>query len=294
MNTILRLSIRNLKLFLRDKALVFFSFLSVIIILGLYVMFLGEIQIDNVKSMIGFEIPQIDALVFAWMLPGVIAIATFTLALGNMGRLVDDAKDESLSDFMVSPVKRSQLILSYLVATILISFVISMAMFVLSIFIVKLKGGPFLDLYQISSSIGVIILLIISSSLLALIIASFIKSQNTYGVVNSIVGTFIGFVTGAYMPMGIMPVIIQDIFNSLPVSQGASILRQIYLKPILADVFNGAPASMLADYRYFQGIDLKIFGHILSVDYMLMSIVISIIVLFAISLLRFKSLSKKM
>ncbi|MEI7668325.1 MAG: ABC transporter permease, partial [Erysipelotrichaceae bacterium] len=247
----------------------------------------------NIKSMIGTDIPEINALVYGWMLPGVIAVATFTLALGNMGRLVDDAKDESLSDFLVSPVKRSQLILSYLVATIFISFVISMMMFVLSIFIVKLKGGPYLDFNQIITSIGIIILLIISSSLMALIIASFIKSQNTYGVVNSIVGTFIGFVTGAYMPMGIMPVVIQDIFNSLPVSQGASILRQIYLKPILADVFNGAPATMISEYRYMQGIDLKIFGHILSVNYMLMSIVLSIVVLFIISLMRFRVLSKR-
>lgn len=293
MNAIKALTIRNLKLFFRDKPLVFFSFLSVIIILGLYVLFLGDINVSNIKSIIGKDIEGIDALVFGWMLPGVIAISTITLSLGNMGRLVDDARDETLSDFMVSPINRIHLVLSYVLSTILIASMIDILMFAASIFIVKLKGGPFLDLSQILQSLGLILLLIISSSLLSLLVASFIRSPNTYGVANTIVGTFIGFVTGAYMPMGIMPVLIQNMFNSLPVSMGASLLRQIFLRDIIKDVFAGAPESVVLDYRYFQGIDLKIFGHILTPSEMLIGIIASIILLFVLNLLRFKNLKRK-
>ncbi|TXT17198.1 MAG: Uncharacterized protein FD133_1491 [Erysipelotrichaceae bacterium] len=95
------------------------------------------------------------------------------------------------------------------------------------------------------------------------------------------------------MPMGIMPVVIQNIFNSLPVSQGASILRQIFLRDIIKDVFMGAPESVVADYRYFQGIDLKILGHILTLNEMMISIFVGIILLFLLSVLRFKNLTKK-
>ena len=293
MKSVKALTIRNLKLFFRDKPLVFFSFLSVIIILGLYVLFLGDINVSNIKSIIGKDIEGIDALVYGWMLPGVIAISTITLSLGNMGRLVDDARDETLSDFMVSPINRSQLVLSYVLSTIIIATMIDVLMFIASVFIVKLKGGPFLDLNQIFSSLGLILLLIISSSLLSLLLASFIRSPNTYGVANTIVGTFIGFVTGAYMPMGIMPVLIQNLFNSLPVSMGASLLRQIYLRDIIKDVFNGAPESVVLDYRYFQGIDLKILGHILTPAEMLIGIIASIVLLFVLTMLRFKNLKRK-
>lgn len=293
MNAVKALTIRNLRLFFRDKPLVFFSFLSVIIILGLYVLFLGDINIANIKSLIGRDIEGIDALVYGWMLPGVIAISTITLSLGNMGRLVDDTKDETLSDFMVSPIKRMQLVMSYVLSTILIATLIDVLMFAASVVIVKLKGGPILDLNQILSSLGLIMLLIISSSLLSLILASFIRSPNTYGVANTIVGTFIGFVTGAYMPMGIMPVLIQNMFNSLPVSMGASLLRQIFLRDIIKDVFAGAPESVVLDYRYFQGIDLKILGHILTPNEMLISIVAGILVLFILAWLRFTRLYKK-
>ncbi len=293
MRKIMALSVRNLRLFLRDKALVFFSFLSVIIILGLYVLFLGDIQVQNIRSMIQMDIPEIDALVYAWMLPGLIAVASITLSLGNMGRLVDDAQGENLNDFLVSPLKRTQLILSYLISSIIITSFISVCMFALSIVIVKLKGGPWLNFEQILQSLGIIVLLIISSALLSLYIASWVKTQNTYGVVNSMVGTFIGFVTGAYMPMGIMPVFVQNLFNILPVSLGASLLRQVYLSPILDTVFKNAPGEMLSEYRYFQGVDLKVFGRILTPEFMYIGIFVSIILLFLLNFLRFKNLSKR-
>lgn len=293
MRKIMALSIRNLRLFVRDKALVFFSFLSVIIILGLYVLFLGDIQVQNIRSMIQMDIPEIDALVYAWMLPGLIAVASITLSLGNMGRLVDDAQGENLNDFLVSPLKRTQLILSYLISSIIITSFISVCMFALSIVIVKLKGGPWLNPEQILQSLGIIVLLIISSALLSLYIASWVKTQNTYGVVNSMVGTFIGFVTGAYMPMGIMPVFVQNMFNILPVSLGASLLRQVYLSPILDTVFKNAPVEMLSEYRYFQGVDLKVFGRILTPEFMYIGIFVSIVLLFILNFLRFKNLSKR-
>jgi len=294
MRIILSLSIRNLRLFVRDKALVFFSFLSVIIILGLYVLFLGEIQVNNIRQSIGMDIPEIDALVYAWMLPGLIAVASMTLSLGNMSRLVDDAQAENLNDFLVSPMKRWQLILSYLLSCITIITFMSVLMFILSIFIVKLKGGPWLNTEQIFQSLGVMFLVIISSALLSLYIASWVKTQNTYGVVNSMVGTFIGFVTGAYMPMGIMPIFVQNMFNILPVSMGGSLLRQIYLGPILDTVFKQAPAEMVLEYRYFQGIDLKVFGTILEPNTMLMGIIASIFILFILNFIRFSKLSKRM
>lgn len=294
MKSVLALTQRNLKLFFRNKPLVFFSLLSVMIVVGLYVLFLGDINVQNIRSEIGRDIPQIDALVFAWMLPGAIAISTMTLALGNMERLVDDAQSETLSDFMVSPVTRVQLILSYVLATILIAFLISVLMFGVSVVVVWSKGGGWMTWESMILVLGLILLMIISSSLLSLLIASFISSANTYGVVNSITGTFIGFVTGCYMPMGIMPVFVQNLFNALPVSMGASLLRQIYLAPIIDEVFAGAPSNIVTDYRIFQGIDLVMFGQTLTPSVMLGAMVAGIVVLFLLCVVRFRSLHKLM
>lgn len=94
------------------------------------------------------------------------------------------------------------------------------------------------------------------------------------------------------MPMGIMPVFVQNMFNILPVSVGASLLRQTYLKPILDKVFAQAPIEMINEYRYFQGIDLKVFGHILEPNFMLIVMIVSIGLLFVLNFIRFNRLSK--
>lgn len=294
MKSVIALTQRNLKLFFRNKPLVFFSLLSVMIVVGLYVLFLGDINVQNIRSEIGRDIPQIDALVFAWMLPGAVAISTMTLALGNMERLVDDAQSETLSDFMVSPVTRVQLILSYVISTILIAFLISLLMVGVSVVVVWSKGGDWMQPWTLVQVIGIVLLMIISNSLLSLLIASFISSANTYGVVNSITGTFIGFVTGCYMPMGIMPVFVQNLFNALPVSMGASLLRQLYLAPIMDEVFAGAPANVVSDYRIFQGIDLVMFEQVLTPSLMFMAMVIGVVILFGLSVVRFRKLHKIM
>jgi multidrug/hemolysin transport system permease protein len=208
-------------------------------------------------------------------------------------RWVDDAQSETLSDFMVSPVTRVQLILSYVLATILIAFLISGLMFGVSLVVVWSKGGGWMEPWAMIQVLGIILLMIISSSLLSLLIASFISNANTYGVVNSITGTFIGFVTGCYMPMGIMPVFVQNIFNALPVSMGASLLRQIYLAPIIDEVFMGAPETLVKDYRIFQGIDLVMFKQVLTPLVMLGAMGAGIVVLFALNVIRFKSLHKR-
>ena len=44
------LALRGIKIFLSDKMSVFFSLLAPIIILMLYVLFLGDIQYDSLKS----------------------------------------------------------------------------------------------------------------------------------------------------------------------------------------------------------------------------------------------------
>ena len=48
MNVFLQLCRRNLLLFFRDKSAVFFSLLSVFIIIGLYALFLGDVVVASV------------------------------------------------------------------------------------------------------------------------------------------------------------------------------------------------------------------------------------------------------
>ena len=47
---------RNLKLFFRDRTAVFFSLLSVLVLLGLYVFFLGDVMLADFSSVEGVKV----------------------------------------------------------------------------------------------------------------------------------------------------------------------------------------------------------------------------------------------
>src|SRR5699024_10331825 len=76
---------RHIKLFLKDKMSVFFSLLSVFIIIVLYVLFLSENLIANIPT---FE--NQSAFTFLWMFAGIIAVTTATTPLGALGKYIED------------------------------------------------------------------------------------------------------------------------------------------------------------------------------------------------------------
>jgi multidrug/hemolysin transport system permease protein len=289
MKTTLQLTKRNLLLFFRNKAEVFFSFLSVIIILGLYVLFLSDLQVKGIKDTVG-DIEGVKALVNSWVMAGLIAVSTVTLALGALGRIVTDRENKSINDFLVAPIKRTNVFMSYILSTLTITFIISTVLFVIAELYILSSGGTLLSFIQIIEFMAIIILCVLSSSLLMLFVVSFMKNIQAFSVVSTIIGTLIGFVTGAYIPVGILPEGVQLVSNVLPVSQGAALFRQILLAEPLKQVFTNAPKEALSSYRQMQGVDLSINGHILSSQFMILFILGSIVVFMILNILRFRKM----
>lgn len=290
MKTIISLTKRNLAMFFRNKSEVFFSFLSVIIILGLYVLFLSDLQISGLKQTVG-DVEGLSALVNSWVMCGLIAVSTITLSLGALGRIVADKESKSIDDFLVAPIKRNSVFLSYIISTFIITFTISCALFLIAEIYIVSSGGVFLGFFDILKVLGIISISILSSSLFILFIVSFVKNQQVFSIVSTIIGTLIGFVTGAYIPMGIMPKGLQAFSNVLPVSQTASMLRQILLKNPASNIFSSS--ELLNEYYKLQGVTLYIGDKELTFNFMLLYIVITIAVFGIINIIRFKTMKNK-
>jgi len=130
MNILFQLVGRNLKLYLRDKAAVFFSFLSVIIIVLLYVLFLGAMQTDNLAEYFG-DIDGVDWLVSSWIMAGILTVSTVTVPLTSIGRLIQDRENKIIMDFYTSPINRKTLALSYLLSSWIIAFIMVVFNFII-------------------------------------------------------------------------------------------------------------------------------------------------------------------
>ncbi|MBE0700301.1 MAG: hypothetical protein IH571_01310, partial [Acholeplasmataceae bacterium] len=123
---------RHVLRFLRDKAAVFFSFLSILIMLALYFLFIGK-QYTSYDAMDIFTDEFKTYLTVGVMMGGILVINTVTLSLGMMGNIIMDLEQRKLDGFLVTPIKRYKIILSYYIAAIMITTVLSLVMWVLTI-----------------------------------------------------------------------------------------------------------------------------------------------------------------
>ncbi len=290
MTAMIQLTKRNLLQFFRNRAEVFFSFLSVFIILGLYLLFLSDMQVLNIESSIGRSVEGVKPMVNAWVMAGLLAVSTITLSIGALGRMVLDKERKVFYDFMVAPIKRYQLFLSYITSTFLIVLLISISIVIISQVYIVFSGGDWFTFDQWLRLSFYLLLCILSSTFLILFVLSFIENPSVLSTFATVVGTLIGFVTGAYIPMGVLPKSVQIVSNLMPVSQGASLLRQVFMESSIQQVFVGAPQTVIQNYMKFQGIDLYIGDTLLTPTMMVIYLILSTFVLIALNYWRFQKM----
>ena len=278
---------RNLKVFFRDRASVFFSLLAVLIILGLYMLFLGDVWTS--------ELPQVEgarSLVDAWIMAGLLAVTSLTTVMGAFGTMVDDRAHKILKDFDASPISKGKISGGYVLSSFLIGMIMSLLAFVLAEVYIVSRGGILLTPIKTLQALGCILLSALCNTALVSLLVSFIKSQNAFGTASSIVGTLIGFLTGIYLPVGMLPSSIQFVIKIFPISHAAVLLRQVMMEAPLQTVFAGAPASMSQGFQETMGVIVRFNDQTLPVYVSLIILIGSTLLFYALSVLRFSRKSK--
>lgn len=274
---------RNLKIYLRDKTAVFFSFLSVIIILALYIFFLGKMQVDNITSQVG-DIDGLPWLVNSWIMAGILMVSTVTVPLSAVGKLIDDRTENILDDFYVSPISKNKLALSYLISAWVIGFIMVMVNFIVGQIYIVSQGGHILELFTIIKIVGLLFFSIMTFSSFFFFIAIFIKTANAFGILSTIIGTFIGFLGGIYVPIGVLGRSVRNVMSALPTAHAVTLLRRVYMDSAIEEVFSGAPASTYKEYADFNGLNVFIGSFELNNWHMLLSMVIFMGIFYLLSL----------
>ncbi len=246
------LAIRNTRLFLRDKSAIFFSLMSMFIIIGLYALFLGNVQVQQVEQIIG-KLDGTRWLVDAWIIAGIVAVNTVNTTMFSLTTIVNDIDNKVVKDLYTAPIKKWQIALGYIFS----SWITGILMSVISIFVgqlyILLSGGEFLSLVSNLKVIGITALSVISFSSALFFMFTFINSPRTVGTIGSIVGTLVGFIAGIYIPLGALPAGVQTFMKTVPVTYSAAMYRQVFMEEPLAKVFSSERAEGISEY-------VKIFG----------------------------------
>ena len=240
---------RNIKLYLRDKAGVGFSLLAVFIVIGLYVLFLGDVYANDLKHLeYGKEMMD------AWVMAGVLAITSMTTTLGILGTVVRDKEQGLLKDFYVAPLRKWKIASGYLLSSYLVGVVMSLiALVVAEIYIVS-NGGDILSAQAMIKVLGMILLTSFMNTAIMLFIVSFLKSMAAFSTVSTIIGTLIGFLTGIYLPIGMLLEPVKWIIKGFPVSHAAVVFRNIMMEDTMAKAFENVPTDIILDVKESLGV----------------------------------------
>ena len=272
MNKVWSLTVRNLKHYYRDKGAFFFSFLSVFIVVGLYIVFLSDMQIRNIESVAG-NTAEARFVIYTWMIGGLLCIPAVSVPMIILTFKVEDAAEVRQNDFLITPVKRTSLMLGYVLAACLAGICLTVLVFLLGELFVSFVGGPVLSLAAHWKLLGLIVLLNISFAGFSFFVTFRLKTNAALTIVNTLLNTLIGFFAGLYFPLGYLSEEIAVIIKVFPLSHAAALFRQIFMEDALNLAFRNTSPSIIEDIRQSYGLDLVIGGHSLSFLELLVSLI---------------------
>lgn len=232
-NALIRLTERNVKVFIKDRANVFFSMLAPLIVLVLYVLFIGRMQSDGIiASLAEYGVSADDAVrAFSdsWMLSGVMATSCITVPLCACSTMVYDKNRGVSADFAASPIPAWLPSAAYFLSVVVAGLIICLIVLCVCFGWLAISGSWLLSVGDVFACIGVTILSVLSSSTLLVFVIGFIRSEGAFTGLNVIIGTVTGFLTGAYIPISNFPAAVQYVTLFVPGSYSAALFRTFFM-----------------------------------------------------------------
>ena len=265
MSKYLSLTKRNCLVFLRDRSSVFFSLLSMLIVMLLTTVFLGNLNVSSITNLLaeygGIRDAAVDTanaeeLVWYWTLAGILVVNSLTVSLTVIGIMITDANENRLEVFYTAPISKSVVALSYVTSAILIGTLFCVLTLIIALIFIAATCGTVLSLSAILQILFYIFVNVCIFSIIMYLAALFVKSPGAWSGVATIVGTLVGFVGAIYLPMGSLPEKVGNVLTCLPVLHGTSLMRKVCCESILNKTFEGMPPEVLDIYKEEMGITI--------------------------------------
>lgn len=229
---------RNIKCYFKDKFLFFVSLITPMILLVLFATFLRGVYMSSFEGIfraVGFELADarvVEGLAGSWLLSSILAVSSVTVAVCSNAVMVNDKIENTLTDFCVTPVKRTTLSAAYFIANFTVTLIVLLA--VLAVGLVYLAAvGWCLAFTDILAILADVICSVLFGTLAAAVIGNFISTQGGLSAVSTLVSSLYGFLCGAYMPLSQFADGLRSVICCLPGTYSVGILRNHFMTPYI-------------------------------------------------------------
>ena len=235
MNTIFALWKRGLKAFIRNKTGLIFS----LVFPFFFVYVFGAI----------FKINAIENPI-AYMLSGVIITTVFESSLNLASTTVDDMVSGFMKEVLVSPAKRINVALGQLLSAATVSTVQGVMILILGLFIGIKFTSWITPLWVLLAMICVGLVF----SGVGLYLATIVRNGQTFQIVKTAVTMPLTFISGAYIPLSMLPNSLRYVAYLNPMTYATAFFRMIVLEKT-----NLSPEELVN-----QGLAIEIHGFIVT------------------------------
>lgn len=278
---------RNIKLYFRDKGMFFSSLITPIILLILFVTFLGSIYRDSFTSAlsaagINADAVLIDGCVGGQLISSLLAVTCITVAFCSNLIMIKDKTSGARRDLTVSPLHLSTLGFSYYLAALISTLIINLTAAAVSLAYLAFVGW-YLSSADVLLLILDIFLLTMFGTALSSCVNFFLSSDGQASAVGTIVSAGYGFICGAYMPVSNFSPMLQKILSFLPGTYGTVLLRNHAMRGAFRQMTkDGIPQEVIEKICDSVDCNLYFFGEKVSVSAMYMVLCASILLFIGI------------
>jgi len=211
MNTVLSLWIRGLKAFIRNKTGLIFS----LIFPFFFVYVFGAIfKNDFIENPI------------AYMLSGVIITTVFESSLNLASSTVDDMVSGFMKEVLVSPAKRIAVAMGQLLSAATVATIQGILILAIGLFI----GIKFTTWTTPIFILFAMIFVGLAFSGVGLFLATIVRSGQTFQIVKTAITMPLTFVSGAYIPISMLPDALKYVAYINPMTYATAFFRMVVLE----------------------------------------------------------------
>lgn len=262
----IQLTKRNIRLYIRDKGAVFFSLLTMLIILALMLLFLGDSNINAITDALS-QIPQRDAtadeenaklFILLWTCGGIISINAVTVTLAVYSTLIKDKTDGRLGAINACPISKLTVAASYISSAFICSVMICTISLAISEIYCIIQGADAFSVLDHFKLFGMICLNSFTYACIMYFLSILVSTQGAWGSLGTVVGTLVGFLGGIYLPIGALAEGIAAFLKCMPVIYGTKMFRDIMTSSAAEKLFFGAPDEVADEILSVMGVNLAV------------------------------------
>ena len=178
-----QLTKRNASLYFRDRMAVFSSLLSMIIIIGLMLIFLGDMYIDGLNEIFesipdaGNKTKDAKLLVLSWTTAGIIPINAVMVTLSSLTSMISDKTSGKINSIYTAPISRTVISASYIASAWITSVIVCILTLAISEIYFFAKGMEVFSAAVHLELFGMIAVNSFTYSAVMYLLAALIKSE---------------------------------------------------------------------------------------------------------------------